>query len=98
MRGDFGGGLTPPHNLTQFFQFSHFESIIDMKQSKKQLKKATIKTKVVIDGKTGIIEVALFQPTGHTQYSGFGVHQKSNRKSERKRNRQEARNVMRGEF
>jgi hypothetical protein len=69
-----------------------------MKQSKKQLKKATIKTKVVIDGKTGIIEVALFQPTGHTHYSGFGVHQKSNRKSERKRNRQEARNVMRGEF
>jgi hypothetical protein len=57
--------------------------------------RATIKKKFKMNGKTSVIEVPLFQPTGHVDYSGFGAHGKSNHKSERRKNRAEARNVTR---
>lgn len=57
--------------------------------------KATIKKKFQMNGKTSIIEVPMFQPSGHTDYSGFGFHNKLSNKSERRKNRAEARNIMR---
>ncbi|NBO72922.1 MAG: hypothetical protein EBU66_17680 [Bacteroidetes bacterium] len=61
-------------------------------------KKATLKKKITMNGKTSVVEVALFQPSGHQSYSGFGVHNKNTRKSERRSNRAEARNVSRGDW
>jgi len=61
-------------------------------------KKATIKKTITMNGKTAIVEVAMFQPTGHQSYSGFGIHNKSSRKAERRNNRAEARNVTRGDW
>jgi hypothetical protein len=60
--------------------------------------KATLKKKITMNGKTSVVEVALFQPSGHTVYSGYGVHNKNSRKSERRANRAEAKNVMRGDW
>jgi hypothetical protein len=61
-------------------------------------RKATIKKKFKMNGKTSVIEVPMFQPTGHVDYSGFGFHNKTNRKSERRQNRAEARNITRDFF
>ena len=61
-------------------------------------KKASIKKRITMNGKTSIVEIDVFQPTGHMSYSGFGAHGRQNRKSERRQNRAEARSVMRGAF
>jgi hypothetical protein len=60
--------------------------------------RATIKKKFQMNGKTSVIEVPMFQPSGHVDYSGFGFHGKTNHKSERRKNRTEARNIMRDYF
>jgi hypothetical protein len=61
-------------------------------------KKATHKTKFTMGGKTIMIETALFQPTGHVNYSGFGIHGDKNRNAERRNRKIEEKRVMRGDW
>ena len=61
-------------------------------------KKATIKTKFVMNGKTSYIESDIFGRTGHQSYSGFGIHGDTTRRSERRNHKAEARRVMRGDW
>jgi hypothetical protein len=64
----------------------------------KNRKKATVKTRFNMGGKTTVIETPLFQPTGHVSYSGFGVHNDKNRNAERRVRKMEEKRVQRGDY
>lgn len=60
-------------------------------------KKATNKTRFNMNGKTTIIETPIFAPTGHRDYSGFGVHDKD-RRHERRQRKLEEKRIARGDW
>jgi capsule polysaccharide export protein KpsC/LpsZ len=53
--------------------------------------RAVNKIKFSMAGKTSVIEVPMFTPSGHQIYSGFGVHQKTRKADRRARKLEEKR-------
>lgn len=59
--------------------------------------KATHRTKMNFCGKEMIISTPIFQPKGHSVSTGFGAHAVK-KENKRRDNKQEARNVKRGNW
>ena len=60
--------------------------------------KVNRKNKIRMGNKVMTFETPLFGNSGHIEYSGYGCHEDKSRKSERRRNKEEARRITRGDW